>query len=65
MGEGLCKGTKGWIFNKMSIYKQTFYPPKKSEGANQKKLGALQYLWLGGNTKTVWVNLSNSLSDKV
>ena len=39
MGEGACKGTKGWTFNKKSIFlkKKHSNPQNLNEDAKQKK----------------------------
>ena len=62
MGEGACKGTKGWTFNKKSTFflkKNHFTPKKLNEDAKPKKRGALQSLWIEGTVKTVWETLNN------
>ena len=43
MGEGACKGTKGWTFNKKSTFlkKKTFYPPKVKPRRQTKKTWCL------------------------
>ena len=39
MGEGACKGTKGWTFNKKSVFlKKKFSPQNLNENAKQKML---------------------------
>ena len=39
MGEGACKGTKGWTFNKKSVFlkKKKISPQNLNEDAKQKK----------------------------
>ena len=38
MGEGACKGTKGWTYNKKSGFKNV--PPKNKQRRQNKKPGA-------------------------
>ena len=62
MGEGACKGTKGWTFNKKSTFlkkKKHFTPQKLNQDDKPKKPGVLQSLWIEGTAKTVWETLNN------
>ena len=64
MGEGACKGTKGWTFNKKSSFffkKNHFNPQNLNEDPKQEKIGASQSLWIEGTPKTVWVTLNTSV----
>ena len=47
MGEGACKGTKGWTFNKKSTFffkKKPFYPQKVKRRRQTKKTWCLTIL---------------------
>ena len=70
MGEGACRGTKGWTFNKKIYFfflkkKKHFTPEKLNEDAKPKEPGALQSIWIEGTAKTVWETLNNYLTQKV